>query len=435
MPRYEATLEACQLRLRPIMMTSFAFILGVVPLVLSEGAGAEMRRTLGTAVFGGMLGVTLFGIFLTPVFFYVIQWLIEWAGSRRADSQVDPATATTTITLALAEGPRAGRALRPRRTDSPQGVCGTRPLSRGDGVPQRPAHRSDCAHSNFRITKKFSCYLRGVHYDPPQIEIGHAGDGPMTSEGGPRPGPRRGFTLIELLVVIAIIAVLIALLLPAVQAAREAARRAQCTNNLKQTGLALANYHDTHRLLSASYQTLRGGTLVTAGRPDPLTGDAGPGWAYGAAICCPYLEGGTIYSALNVNLPCSAPANTTGHRTTIATYLCPSSSRSDPTYDVVDQGGSTWRRSPRSHYMANPGAMTAWTDPKPDLSYRADGPLFRNSRHEHRRRDRRAQPDGLPRRAFARAVRRDVGRHRPRGGHLPPAALRVLGVRPCRAPR
>jgi multidrug efflux pump subunit AcrB len=72
--RHTATLEACQLRLRPIVMTSFAFILGVVPLVISEGAGAEMRRTLGTAVFAGMLGVTLFGIFLTPVFFYVIQW-------------------------------------------------------------------------------------------------------------------------------------------------------------------------------------------------------------------------------------------------------------------------------------------------------------------------------------------------------------------------
>jgi multidrug efflux pump subunit AcrB len=73
---HQATLDACKLRLRPIVMTSFAFILGVVPLVLSEGAGAEMRRTLGTAVFSGMLGVTLFGIFLTPVFFYVIQlWL------------------------------------------------------------------------------------------------------------------------------------------------------------------------------------------------------------------------------------------------------------------------------------------------------------------------------------------------------------------------
>jgi multidrug efflux pump len=55
-------------------MTSFAFILGVVPLVIAEGAGSEMRRLLGTAVFAGMLGVTLFGIFLTPVFYYVIQW-------------------------------------------------------------------------------------------------------------------------------------------------------------------------------------------------------------------------------------------------------------------------------------------------------------------------------------------------------------------------
>jgi multidrug efflux pump len=73
-PRREATLQACRLRLRPILMTSFAFILGVVPLVLAEGAGAEMRRSLGSAVFGGMLGVTMFGIFLTPVFYYVIQW-------------------------------------------------------------------------------------------------------------------------------------------------------------------------------------------------------------------------------------------------------------------------------------------------------------------------------------------------------------------------
>jgi multidrug efflux pump len=78
LPRHEATLEACRLRLRPIIMTSFAFILGVVPLVVSTGAGAEMRRTLGTAVFAGMLGVTLFGIFLTPVFFSVIQWATDW---------------------------------------------------------------------------------------------------------------------------------------------------------------------------------------------------------------------------------------------------------------------------------------------------------------------------------------------------------------------
>ena len=81
-PGYQATLEACELRLRPIMMTSFAFILGVVPLVVSVGAGAEMRRTLGTAVFSGMLGVTLFGIFLTPVFYYVIQWLTDRGAAR-----------------------------------------------------------------------------------------------------------------------------------------------------------------------------------------------------------------------------------------------------------------------------------------------------------------------------------------------------------------
>src|SRR5436190_21228121 len=76
-PAFEATLQACKLRLRPIIMTSFAFILGVVPLMISEGAGAEMRRTLGIAVFAGMLGVTLFGIFLTPVFYYVIQWFAD----------------------------------------------------------------------------------------------------------------------------------------------------------------------------------------------------------------------------------------------------------------------------------------------------------------------------------------------------------------------
>jgi multidrug efflux pump len=79
-PTFEATVDACTARLRPIIMTSFAFILGVVPLVVATGAGAEMRRTLGTAVFSGMLGVTMFGIFLTPVFYYVIIRLTEGSG-------------------------------------------------------------------------------------------------------------------------------------------------------------------------------------------------------------------------------------------------------------------------------------------------------------------------------------------------------------------
>ena len=86
----EATLEAVRLRLRPIVMTSFAFILGVLPLVLASGAGAEMRRTLGIAVFSGMIGVTFFGIFLTPVFYYLIErWL---AGEETAKRPTAPQT-------------------------------------------------------------------------------------------------------------------------------------------------------------------------------------------------------------------------------------------------------------------------------------------------------------------------------------------------------
>jgi multidrug efflux pump len=73
----EATVEACRMRLRPILMTSFAFILGVVPLVLAQGAGSEMRKTLGIAVFAGMLGVTFFGIFLTPVFYFLVAGVVK----------------------------------------------------------------------------------------------------------------------------------------------------------------------------------------------------------------------------------------------------------------------------------------------------------------------------------------------------------------------
>jgi multidrug efflux pump len=101
-PLFEATVEAARVRLRPIIMTSFAFILGVLPLVISQGAGAEMRRTLGTAVFSGMIGVTLFGIFLTPVFYYVIMWLggpgpapaEEWAKRAEDLAEVLPAEET-----------------------------------------------------------------------------------------------------------------------------------------------------------------------------------------------------------------------------------------------------------------------------------------------------------------------------------------------------
>ena len=72
-PVHEAAVEAARLRLRPILMTSFAFIFGVVPLILASGAGAEMRNALGVAVFSGMIGVTFFGLLLTPVFYVVTR--------------------------------------------------------------------------------------------------------------------------------------------------------------------------------------------------------------------------------------------------------------------------------------------------------------------------------------------------------------------------
>ena len=80
-----AILEACHLRLRPILMTSFAFIMGVVPLVLSTGAGAEMRQAMGTAVFSGMIGVTFFGLLLTPVFYWVLR---KWFGGKTLVAEV-----------------------------------------------------------------------------------------------------------------------------------------------------------------------------------------------------------------------------------------------------------------------------------------------------------------------------------------------------------
>jgi len=90
----DATVEACRLRLRPIIMTSLAFILGVVPLALAVGAGAEMRSTLGIAVFSGMLGVTLFGIFLTPVFYYVIVRLFGAAAPPTTSAEPTKPAAT-----------------------------------------------------------------------------------------------------------------------------------------------------------------------------------------------------------------------------------------------------------------------------------------------------------------------------------------------------
>jgi multidrug efflux pump len=107
---HDAAEEAARERLRPILMTSFAFILGVFPLVIAEGAGHEMRRTLGMAVFAGMIGVTLFGIFLTPLFFYVICRLVqrrtpvrEVGGVAQDESSGSREAATLVLTAANRE--------------------------------------------------------------------------------------------------------------------------------------------------------------------------------------------------------------------------------------------------------------------------------------------------------------------------------------------
>jgi multidrug efflux pump len=94
----QAAIEASRLRLRPILMTSFAFIMGVVPLVVSTGAGAEMRHAMGVAVFAGMLGVTFFGLFLTPVF-YVRCCLLATRGQRQKVAE-QPASASQAVASA-----------------------------------------------------------------------------------------------------------------------------------------------------------------------------------------------------------------------------------------------------------------------------------------------------------------------------------------------
>jgi multidrug efflux pump len=91
--RVTAILDACRVRLRPVLMTSVAFIMGVVPLVLATGAGFEIRRAMGVAVFAGMLGVTAFGLFLTPVFYTVVGRLAHRAVRRNVSAPRVPAAA------------------------------------------------------------------------------------------------------------------------------------------------------------------------------------------------------------------------------------------------------------------------------------------------------------------------------------------------------
>jgi prepilin-type N-terminal cleavage/methylation domain-containing protein/prepilin-type processing-associated H-X9-DG protein len=141
---------------------------------------------------------------------------------------------------------------------------------------------------------------------------------------------RRGFTLIELLVVIAIIAVLIALLLPAVQAAREAARRIQCTNNMKQLGLALHNYESTNSVfpMASSIRALPGGGVFFGG------------WSIHGRIL-PFLEQSNTHAAINFHLSYSHPTNTTVSALVISGFLCPSEVRPEPVAHSFGMAAST----------------------------------------------------------------------------------------------
>jgi prepilin-type N-terminal cleavage/methylation domain-containing protein/prepilin-type processing-associated H-X9-DG protein len=146
----------------------------------------------------------------------------------------------------------------------------------------------------------------------------------MNPTASPHARATRGFTLIELLVVIAIIAVLVGLLLPAVQAAREAARRAQCSNNLKQIGLAMHNYHGAIGVFPPGYLS-----ATQNNSSDPGAVELGPGWAW-ATMLMGHVEQSALYNALNFVMPITDPASLTVRTVGLSLFLCPSSVGSGP---------------------------------------------------------------------------------------------------------
>lgn len=178
---------------------------------------------------------------------------------------------------------------------------------------------------------------------------------------------RCAFTLIELLVVIAVIGLLVGLLLPAVQAARESARRSQCVNNLKQIGVACANYHDAIGSLPPGY--CAAGPYVDGGS------DTTQGWGW-QAFLLPYMEQRSVYGDINFNLPIEHPANARAAQAWLAPYVCPSDAPPPPQspYAVPDANGNTIALAAPSSYTACVGS-----DDSDVFGPTGSGVFYRNS--------------------------------------------------------
>jgi len=179
---------------------------------------------------------------------------------------------------------------------------------------------------------------------------------------------RKAFTLIELLVVIAIIALLIGLLLPAVQKVREAAARAQCTNNLKQIGLALHGYHDANDGFPPGY--LDGNTDPNS-TPD---NDVGPGWGW-AAFLLPYLEQQNVYNQINFKQGIGTGSNVAVSQMQLKVYLCPS--------DAYPQNFTVWPTSivaAHSNYVGCNGREECFANAG-GSNQAGNGLFYRNSRN------------------------------------------------------
>lgn len=183
---------------------------------------------------------------------------------------------------------------------------------------------------------------------------------------------RSGFTLIELLVVIAIIGVLVALLLPAVQAARESSRRTQCSNHLRQIGVALHNYQDAYGVFPPGYV----GTYDPA---DPDLEDQGPGWGW-ASLLLPFVERTVLHESMNFDLGIEVAENQTSRTTLVSQYLCPSDPISARIFDVYE---ATFTTSLARVAGANYVGMFGQGEVGEALDS-GDGAFFRNSRVSYR---------------------------------------------------